>query len=366
MSIQINKMLKSILFGVVSLVLFSCNPKTETITPEIKSITESVYSTGVIKSKNQYEVFAPVSGVIEKIFVLEGQKVKRGDSIFKIDNRNQKIATENARLNSVASDYANNKDKLDAAKKLVMLAKQIFINDSLLYQRQKNLWSQNIGSKREFEQAELKLERAKVELERELSNFEDVQRQLKLSSDQSKNNLKIAQIKEDNFIVKSELNGRIYKLNKEEGELTDGREPVAIIGADVFIIELSIDEKDIVKLNQDQQVIIRMDSYDEQVFEGRIVTIEPIMNKRTRSFQAEAVFTNQPPKLFPNLTVEANIVIQTKKEALTIPRNFLFNDSTVMLSNGEMQFVEVGLMDYEIVEILSGIDENTSIQRSEE
>jgi multidrug efflux pump subunit AcrA (membrane-fusion protein) len=361
-STLLKKNINRVLLGVVPALIISCSSRTESITPEFKPITESVYATGVIKSENQYEVFAPTNGIIEKFFVKEGQKVKMGASIFKIDNRNQQIATENARLNSATSDYVINTDKLNAAKKAIRLAKQIFKHDSLQFQRQSNLWKENVGSKIELEQTQLNLEKSKLEIERAQSNFEDLQRQIKLASDQSKNNLRIAQIMEDNFIVKSEVDGVIYKIIKKEGELSDGREAIAIIGTEAFIIELSIDEKDIIKLNKNQQVIIRMDSYDKQVFEGRIIAIEPIMNTRTRSFQAEAIFKNKPPKLFPNLTVEANIVIQTKKEALTIPRRYLVNDSTVMLSTGEMQIVKIGLMDYEIVEVLSGIDQNTSLQ----
>ncbi|PHO00839.1 RND transporter, partial [Rhodobacteraceae bacterium 4F10] len=78
--------------------------------------------------------------------------------------------------------------------------------------------------------------------------------------------------------------------------------------------------------------------------------------------QAEAIFTNKPTKLFPNLSLEANIIIQTKQNALTIPRKYIINDTYVMLEGGQLQKVETGLMDYELVEIISGIDKSTKIQ----
>ncbi len=79
------------------------------------------------------------------------------------------------------------------------------------------------------------------------------------------------------------------------------------------------------------------------------------MNERTKTFMVEALFTKAPKILYPNLTVEANIVIQTKKNALTIPRNVLNNDNTVTKSNGDKVQVKTGLKDYNKVEILSGI-----------
>lgn len=354
-----------LLFSALTCLILSCSNGRETITPEITSITESVYASGFIKSKNQYEVFGRSNGIIEKIFVTEGMHVKKGDSIFQLDNQNLKIATENARLASSASDYKANADKLDDAKQAIDMATKKLVSDSSLYFRQKTLWSNKIGSKVQLEQKELNFENSKAELARAKTNYDDLKRQLKLASDQSKNNLEIAKLMEDDFIVRSEVDGLVYKINKEVGEPLNGSEPAAIIGTDEFIIELNIDEFDIVKVKKGQQVIIRMDSYKSEVFEAEIVTIDPMMNIRTRSFQAEAIFTHKPDKLFPNLTAEASILINSKDDVLTIPRNYLVNDTAVMLKGGKLQKVETGLMDYDLVEIESGINESTTLELPE-
>lgn len=350
------------LLSVLVFLMISCKDKRELITPEIKSITESVYSSGIVKSKYQYEVFGKTNAIIEKIFVTEGSPIKRGDPIFHLDNRNLKVATENARLASIAADYKANTDKLLDAKKAIEMAEKQLENDFLQYQRQKDLWTKNIGSKVEFEMKELAYENAQTNLVKVKTNYEDLKRQLKLASDQSKNNLEIAKLMEDDFIIRSEVDGVVYKINREEGELMNGQEPSAIIGTEDFIVELSIDEFDIIKVKKGQQVIIRMDSYKSQVFEAEIISIDPIMNIRTRSFKAEAIFTKKPNELYPNLTVEANIVIKSKQEALTIPRRYLINDSTVMLKGGNLQKIETGLMDYDLVEIKGGVDKTTVIQ----
>jgi HlyD family secretion protein len=349
-------------FFLVISTLTSCTNKKETISPEIKNITESVYASGFIKSQQQYEVFSQSNGIIKKIFVTEGTQVKKGDTIFQLDNKNIKIATENARLTSRTSDYSLNEDKLDDAKKAIEFAQKKYQNDSLLFERQSNLWQEGIGSKIELEQKELNFENARVNLAKAKTNYNDLKRQLKLVSDQSKNNLAIARLREDDFIIRSEVDGIIYKMNKVEGELINSQEPAAIIGTDQFMIELNIDELDIVKIKKGQHVFIRMDSYKSEVFEAEIVTVDPMMNIRTRSFQAAAIFTKKPAELFPNLTVEANIVIHTKKDVLTIPRNYLVNDTTVQLKGGELQKVETGLMDYDLVEIKSGITKKTVLE----
>ena len=350
------------LFSVLIILMFSCSDKKDVLTPETKDITESVYASGFVKTKNQYEVVGRSNGLILKIFVKEGMLVKKGDPIFQLDNKNLKLATENARLASVTSDYKTNADKLQDAKRSLELATKKLKNDSLVYFRQKYLWSNEVGTKIDLEQKELNYEISKVELNKSNTNYEDLKRQLKLVSDQSKNNLEIAAILEADFIVRSEVDGVVYKINREVGELINAADPAAVIGTTQFIIELSIDEKDIVKVKKGQKVIVKMDSYKSDVFEAEIVAVDPMMNSRTRSFQAEAIFTKKPTELFPNLTAEANILIETKQNALTIPRNYLSNDSNVILKGGAIQKVTTGLMDYDLVEIKSGIDKNTEIE----
>lgn len=353
-------------FSVLILIVVSCTDKRESITPELNNINESVYASGVIKSISQYEVFGRANGIIENILVTEGMQVKKGDTIFQLNNNNLKIATENARLASATSDFKLNTNKLKDANKAINLAAQNLSNDSLLFERQKVLWSKTIGSKVELEQRELAYENSKTAFAKAKTNYDDLRRQLKLASDQSKNNLEIARLMEDDFIVRSEVDGVVYRINKEKGELINGSGPAAIIGTDHFVIELHIDELDIVKIKKGQKVIIRMDSYQSQVFEAEMIAIDPMMNLRTRSFEAEAIFMKNPEELFPNLTVEASIIINSKENVLTIPRAYLVNDSCVLQKGGERIKVDIGLMDYDLVEIKGGIDKTTMIELPEE
>ena len=137
---------------------------------------------------------------------------------------------------------------------------------------------------------------------------------------------------------------------------------VAMIGnADKYVIDLKVDEYDITKVKVGQEVIIRLDSYQDQVFEGKISTILPIMNERTRSFIVEAEFQNKPPVLYPNLSLEANIIINRKQNVLTIPASYLKSGNKVILSDGSEINVKKGVTDYKIVEIVSGLDTSSQI-----
>jgi len=139
---------------------------------------------------------------------------------------------------------------------------------------------------------------------------------------------------------------------------------LALVGdANTFLLELQVDEYDIAKIKIDQKVLVSMDSYKGKVFEGKVLKIYPMMNEHSKSFPVEAEFINQPPVLYPNLTIEANVVIQAKENALIIPRSYLINDSLVLITKDKTKTVKTGLKDYQKVEIINGLTANDIIYK---
>ncbi len=346
----------------VTLLLFSCGNKQEKTKPTVESITESVYASGIIKSKNQYQVFASANGLLMQSLVSEGSIVKKGDLLFIIQNNAAQLNKENARLAAEFADLKANQDKLNDLKINIELAQSKLENDSLLYFRQKKLWEENIGSKVEYEQREIAYKNSLTAYNSAKLRLNDLQKQLEFSSKQSKKNLEISASLLNDFLVRSNIDGKVYSVLKEPGEIVTPQLPLAIIGdAENFLLELQIDEYDIVKIKVGQKVLLTMDSYKDKLFEAVISRIIPIMNERTRSFLVEAEFVVAPETLYPNLTAEANIVIQTKENALTISRTYLLNDSSVVLENKEIKKVKTGLKDYNKVEIVEGINAETVI-----
>jgi HlyD family secretion protein len=346
----------------VLLFMISCKKKQENIQVTAENITESVYASGIVKSKNQYQVFSTANGLIEQVFVVEGDRVKTGDPILKIINKTAELNTDNAQLAADNATLEANADKLTELKINIDLAKNKLDNDASLFERQSNLWAQQIGSKNELDMRELTYKNAKTAYATAQLRYNDLKKKVNFSAQQAKTNLKISTTLKGDFTLKSSINGRVYSILKEKGEMVNTQSMVAIIGDDTnFILELQVDEYDIVKIKIGQKVFISMDSYKGHVFEAKIDKINPIMNERSRSFTLEASFTTKPPTLFPNLTTEANIIIQTKENALTIPRAYLVDETYVLLKNNQKAKVEIGLKDYEKVEILRGVSLNDVI-----
>lgn len=84
--ITFKRMKKSLIVLFLLTSMFSCSKKAEKTQPVVEDITESVYASGIVKSKNQYQVFSTVNGLIQEVFVAEGGLVKKGDPILRVLN----------------------------------------------------------------------------------------------------------------------------------------------------------------------------------------------------------------------------------------------------------------------------------------
>lgn len=350
------------IFYFIPLVLFACSSEQEKTRVSVENITESVYASGIVKSKNQYQVFSNANGLIKNILVKEGDMVSAGQPIISLVNETSKLSAENAELNAAYSSIEANRDKLNDLRINIDLARVKMRNDSSLYERQKNLWSLQIGTKYQLDQAQLAYENSTTAYKSAVLRYNDLQRQINFAAQQSKKSAQISNTVLGDYTIKSKIAGRVYSISKEEGEMVNLQTPIAVIGgANDFLLELQVDEYDIGRIKVGQKVLVNMDSYKGQTFEAVIETIDPIMNDRSRTFKVDADFITKPAALYPNLTVEANIVIQTKENALTIPRNYLIDDSLVVLPNKEKRKVVTGVKDYQKAEIINGLKKDEVI-----
>ena len=341
----------------------SCAGEEEKVYPKKTAITESVYSSVTIQPDSLYQAFAIVNGILDKNLVEEGDAVRKGDPIAQIINNTPKLNSENARmaLDLARKNYRGDATVLSSIEDELKTAELQFINDSVNYNRQKKLWEQGIGSKAAFEARELAYEMSISNLERLQNKFKRTSNELKTQLQQADNNYRLSQINTTDFTVKSKIDGKVYALHKNPGEIVTTNQPVASVGnEDKFVIEMLVDEVDIVKIKKDQQVLLSLDAYSGEVFSARVSKIYPKKDERNQTFLVEAIFEEEPEVLYPGLSGEGNIIIARKKEALVIPRNYLIGKDSVKTEAGIVK-VETGLESLDSVEIQKGITAETAV-----
>lgn len=352
---------------VVIYLINSCSEEKNFQTVSKGDITESVYASGIIESHNQYQVLPTINGIIKDIFIDEGDIVKIGTPLVLITNNNTEANNKNAQIVAAYNDFNNQKSKLKEVELNIQLAKDKLKVDSLNFDRQKKLFNKEIIAKSDFEIQELNYNNSITNYKSLLLKYEDLKNQLKTNDNQSKNNLKLTELLKNELIVKSEIEGKIYSVLKNKGELVSPQSPLVIIGSEKeFKIILQVDEFDIIKIKENQKVIVSLDSYKKNVFNAIITKINPIMNERSKTFSIEAKFIEKPEILYPNLTLEGNILLNEKSNVITIPRKYIVDESFVLDKDGNKIKVKLGLKDYQKVEILNGLNVNEKIYLPEE
>jgi HlyD family secretion protein len=333
---------------------FSCKNGKTAVRPETRDIVESVYASASIKAAEQYTVIAPVSGLLLRNAVNEGDSVVAGQLVAQIENANPGLNAENARL---AVELAEkNMGNLTELENQIRTSRTQVTLDSTNYHRQLALWNKNIGSKTQVEARQLAYEASKNNLASLQTRYRQQKIQLQLSVSQARNNYGMMSKTNSDFSITSKINGRVYALNYEPGELVSPQKPIALIGrAGQFMLELTVDEVDISRIALGQKVVIAMDAYRDQVFEGKISKIYPNLDIRSQSFLVEAEFVSRPAVLYPGMSAEANIVVREKKNAMVIPLVYLKENNMVSTEDGDKKVV-TGIRSMEFVEIVSGLD----------
>lgn len=351
-----------VLLCLILVLIFSCSPSEDRVFPQRENITESVYASGLIRARYQYQAFANANGIIQELFVEEGDTVKIGTPILAIFNESARLNRESAELNRAYADRQANQTRLRDLEMSIDYSKTKYQNDSLLLERQKRLRGQGIGTAVDLEQRQLVFDNSKTAYEGSKLRYQDLKREIDYNERSASKNLSISKALESDLVLKSEVDGKVYALLKEKGEMVNAQTPLAVIGSDrEFILEMQVDEYDIVKIQRGQKILVSMDSYRGEVFEAIVTKVNPLMDERSKSFTVEGVFITEPPVLYPNLTLEANIVIQAKENALILPRPFILNEKYVITTDGDTIEVQLGLKDYQKAEIISGIDEKTEV-----
>lgn len=348
-------------------ILYSCGNEKDSTKPVHKELVEAVYSSVLTEPKNTYKVFASISGYLDEIRIDEGDVVHQGDLLFVISNKPILLNQQNAELNYklLSDSYQGEANLIEEMRLDLQSAKLKMQNDSLNYFRFKALYDKEASSKFELDNARLMYEVSVNNYKSIKKRITRKEKELKNQISQSKNNLTASSLKTDDYSIKSNLSGKVYQVFKEKGELVSMQEPLAIVGDEnEFILKMLIDEVDISKVKIGQKVLVTLEAYKKEVFEAKIVRVSPKMDERTQTFQVEADFVKAPKKMYMGLTGEGNIVVNEKKTALVIPREYLLPGNMVETENGQVK-VTTGISNWDYIEILSGIDENTLIYKPE-
>ncbi len=354
------------LFFIGVVMISSCN-RSKTIKPERKSITEAVYASGFLVPKNEYKVYALGDGYVTAKYKEGGDDVKNGESIYLIqsDASLAKLGAASAAVNLARLNTGENSPVLTDLKNKIKSAEAKFKNDSLNYIRYKNMLDANAVTKSQFDQAALTYEISGNDLKSAIELFTKTKEQLTVELKNAQSSLAASGLDYSNYNVKSLLDGVVYDTYKDLGEAVRRNDLVALVGEKgTKLLELSVDQSDISKIKVGQKVIVKMDVTGNKIYKAHVSKIYPNMNTNDQSFKVEAEFSENYDFIFVHASVEANIILASKENALIIPRNLMNTaDEVEVKSVGVNKRVKIkkGLENLEFVEVIEGLTETDEV-----
>jgi HlyD family secretion protein len=332
-----------------------------------KQDVESIISaSGEVKPKKNVNISAHIPGRIVKIGVEEGQKVKAGDFLLKLDS----------------TQYEANADRdralIHSYKATLIKAEARLKKDESFYERQKKLWDEKLISREQLESAKAQYEISKADQESILYQIKQAEASLQSTLD----NL-------SKTVYNSPIDGIITSLRVEEGEVAlvgtmnnPGTVLMTIADLSVMEVEVEVDETDVVGVRVGQPSEVKVDAFPDQTIDGKVTEIgssalqKLTASEESKDFKVIITLENPPKDLKPGLSASADIITADKKDVLVVPISALVlretgdvdknkkkdeepEEGVYIVENSRVKFypVKKGIMGEMMIEIVSGLEE---------
>lgn len=339
----------------------SCKQDTEGVHPSYKALTEAVYASGNLYPQEKYTLRAETQGILLERRVDDGDSIVKGTVLFVLESEEadarRKAAVAAADLSR--SNLAPGSPSLAQLTAQVEAARSRYRQDSLNLGRYQALLEQNATTRMAYDQARLTATVSKTALQAQEAALRSLKRQLVVEEKANLSQLVSAEVSGRHTRLSSIFDGRVYEVYKDPGELVRPGDPLALIGSGhQLYAQLSVDESDYGRIRLGQMALVQTDAYPGQTFRARVSRIHPKLNPADQSFRIDASFDGPQPATGYGLTAEADILIQQKKNVLTIPRNLVVGPDSVWLQREGKRVkarFQKGSENFDLVEVLGGL-----------
>lgn len=315
-------------------------------------IIKKTVATGTITPKKEVAIKPRVSGIIEKVYVEEGQMVKNGDAIAKV-----KIVPDMVSLNN--------------AKNRVQMAELSVQDVQINFNRQKTLLDKGVIAEAEMQPLRTQMLNAKQELLAAQNNLQLIEQgALKEESGSS------------NTIIRSTATGMVLEVPIKEGSsviesntFNEGTTIASIADMGEMIFEGKVDESEVGKIKEGMDLLITIGALEGHTFNATLDHISPkgIEENGAIQFKIKAlVELKKDVFVRSGYSANADIVLERRDSVLAIQEALLIlgknPDSTFVEVETspqvfEKRHVSLGLSDGIKIEVLSGLDTSDNIKK---
>ena len=315
-----------------------------------QTIEEKIVATGSVVPEDEVNIVPQISGIIDEIFVEEGDEVVAGDLLAKIK-------------------VVPNEQSLNSAEGRVKTARIVLNNSTKEFERNKKLFDKGVISEQDFNSVELRYNQDQQNLENALSDLQII----RLGS--------VGGSALTNTNVRSTVSGTVLQVPVKEGDqaieantFNPGTTIATVADLNKMIFEGRVDEGEVGKLEIGMDLKISLGAIEEKEYDAKLTLIAPkgIEVAGAIQFKIEGeVFLDDEYVVRAGYSANATIITDVKKDILSINESLLqFDNSTkkpfveVQISGQkfERKDIELGISDGVYAEVLGGVSESDNIK----
>lgn len=313
------------------------------------NIIKKTVANGSVLPRKEVFMKSQVSGIIEKVFVLAGQKIKQGESIARI-----KIIPNMVELNNAENRLSQARINLDNAQKD--------------FDRNAKLAIDKVIPQADFQQYELRLNTARQELEAAQDNLSLIKEGVTKKAGQP-----------TNTIIRSTISGMILDVPVKEGNsviesntFNEGTTIASVADMGEMIFDGKVDESEVGKLHQNMDLELTVGAIENTRFNAKLEYISPkgVTENGAIQFQIRAAISQDNNNfLRAGYSANADIIISRRDSVISIPESLLqFAGDSVFVEIEhkpgffKRQIIKTGLSDGINIEVLEGITLNDKIK----
>ena len=292
--------------------------KVETFSAEAVDFEEFIFATGKLASSEESKLSFKTGGIIKKIYVKEGQQVRKGQLLAELDLSEIRAQTQQATLGKEQAAI-----NIENAQLAVKLAERDYRNAKALYE-------DSVATLEQLENAEVQLDNAKIQLQAAEKGLAFNNRNVTMAEF----NLKYSRIT-------APSRGVILRKHAEANELANPGKPIFDFGSKdkAMVIRVNLTDKDIIHVNLGDKADVNFDAYASTVFDGTIREIASIADPYTNTYEVEIEVDPQGKKLLSGFIGTVEIESPAKAALIEIPIDALIKADA---KRGEIFLAEDG------------------------
>jgi HlyD family secretion protein len=347
-------------------------------------VARSVVATGKITPITQVEVKSKASGIVEKLYVDINNVVHKGQPLAQLDQQeiSDQVAAQRAQLAAAQANVTNfdaalEQDKVNAAAPDLPMYKVTLDRNTEMVKEglvpQQNLDNANRDylaalTKRDSSKAQIGVDNAKL-------------KQARAQGAQSEASLNQLEEQLGYTTIMAPMDGVVLSRDVEIGDAVSS---ILVLGSTATLVMTvgdttevyvkgKVDEADIAHVYMGQPARIKVESFRDRYFQGKVTKISPmgVEKDNVTTFEVRVSINNPGGELKAQMTANAEILLDEHKNVLTVPENAVVYDNqkntTVEIPDkkekeGKRKIpVKVGLSNGSVTEIVSGLKEGDQV-----